>query len=119
MRLLIYIIIFTFLGACAFGTAHEQFIDSMDTVVAGGYTISDLDYDPKYPHGYFTADSRYLENTETLDNGDMKYNYKRPFLWEGRYCHYYLIARGEDQAIISWGFNTDKSDPKRECGRSG
>ena len=107
------------IGACTIGTAHEQFINSMNSVIASGATISERDYDPKYPNGKFVADSRYLEGRETLGNGDVKYNYKRPNLWEGRYCHYYLVASGPDQKIISWGFNTEKSDPKKECGSSG
>jgi hypothetical protein len=114
-----FIVFVTVLTACSFGTAHQQFTSSMDTVVASGYTISELDYDPEYPHGYFAANSKYLEGKETLNNGDVKYNYKRPYLWEGRYCHYYLVARGPEQEIVSWGFNAEKSDPKKECGRSG
>lgn len=104
---------------CTISTAHQQFIDSMNDGLLGNKKIYDLDYDPQYPQGYFIADHRYLTGKEFLKRGLVKYHYARPNLWEGRYCHYYLIVKSDTQEVLGWGFDSELSEPTKECGSSG
>jgi len=107
------------LGGCtSFGTAHDAFINMMNTYIDQKKTINELEYDPKYPHGYYIANRDYLTSIETVRNNTLRYNYSRPNLW-GTYCHYYLDVNKTTNIVLAWGFNVAKGDPKKTCGKSG
>ena len=54
-------LLFVFLvlpGYLSFQSSYEDFIDFMDSHIEIGKTVTQEDYNPRYPHGYFIADSK-------------------------------------------------------------
>jgi len=87
----------------------------MRTVVGNDYTIDQmLGEEPAYG----IAANRYLTDVEELNDGNLRYHYARPNIW-GRHCHFHFVVDGRTRKVIGWGFDYDKSDPTKECGRSG
>lgn len=114
-------------GCTSFGTAHQSFIKSMNNIIAGNIWGSQQDYRgkfvsieqlslPNYSPG--TAEKDDLVSIEKLDNGNNEYHYAKPNLW-GRHCYYYLVVEKVTNKVIGWGFDYEKSDPKKNCGISG
>ncbi len=105
------------LFSCAdmYMNSHQLFIRMMDTYISNDQTIEELKAFSG-PHGIASDD--YLTRIEKLENGDSKYHYDYPNLWE-RYCSYYFFVAGSSQKVIGWGFDYEKGDPKKECGVRG
>ena len=112
-------VLFCSILGCTIGSAHQNFIESVEHTVNRRPNIADLDYNSKYPNGYFLADSRYLTSKEVVNQSVIRYHFARPNIWEGRFCHYYLDVDTASEKVYGWGFDVSKSDPKIECGISG
>ena len=115
MRLLAVSLLFMLSSCAIFHTAHDQFIASMNAVVNGTNTLEQLS-DSHYS-GISPADAK-LIHKESKDNNTAIYHYSRANLWKRR-CHYHLIVNTKTNIVTGWGFDSDKSDPKKECGVSG
>jgi len=109
------VLLFVVLFGCTWKSPHEVFVEDMQTYVGYDVTIERLD---ELSSGYGLVDSGYLTDVETLNDGNLRYHYAHPNIW-GRHCHYYFVVDGRTRKVIGWGFDYDKSDPTRECGRSG
>ncbi len=111
MRLKVLLFVyFFFLFSCSFKPAYYVFVDGMDEAARKNVTIDKIGAFGKY---------KYITMIEDNDNGTAKYHFAKPNLWEGRHCHYYLVVEKESKKVIGWGFDYDKSDPKKNCGISG
>ena len=101
-------------GCVSFLSPYLSFVDGMDTYVHNNQTINKLkEYD-----GHGIASDKYLLAVEPLNNGYSKYHYAHPNIW-GRYCYYYFEVNDISKKVTGWGFDYEKSDPKKDCGRSG
>jgi len=124
MRKSFYVLVVIMAGGCTyFGTSHQKFIEEMDNVVAGKvigarhdktgsfFTLDDLESSDMLGVG----DTDNLIRVEEFEEDKEKYFYKRPTLWEGRFCYYYIIVEKETRRVIGWGFDYKKGDPKKNC----
>lgn len=119
MRRLFYptlLISVVIVGCTSFGTAHQNFVESLNITVRNNVTIDKLsgsNYDPIF------AVPQQLIKIEKQAYGTIRYHYDRPNLW-GRHCYYYLVVDGDSRKVVGWGFDdVEGVDPKKECGISG
>lgn len=99
-------------------SVHQRYIDGINDELLGSPHISDLEYNPDYPNGYFLADERYFTSKEPVDNNYTKYHYARHTLGK-RYCHYHLLVDVRTSQVVGWGFDYELSDPTKECWKAG
>ncbi len=117
------------LGGCTFfGTSHQNFIETMNQIVAGDvigaqqdnrgkFVTIDLVSDPSRLPGI--GEKRDLVKIEHITESKERLHYKRSTLWKDRFCYYYIDIERESRRLISWGFDYEKGNPKENCGISG
>ena len=124
MKKYFYLLVLIIAGGCTyFGTSHQKFIETMDDIVAG--KIIDARHDKT--GSYFILDDLEGSNmpgigdtddlirVEDFEDTKTKFFYKKPTLWEGRFCYYYIIVEKKTRRIVGWGFDYGKDDPKKNC----
>lgn len=116
MKALILAILLT--GCVHFSTAHDRFIRSMDVYLemwrAEGEAWADKGKDGE-PNGFMDPDA--LCSIEELDAELMSYHYAQKMVWG--LCHYHVVVEKRSRLPVRWGFDYDKSNPKKACGVAG
>ena len=95
-------------------TSHELFIDMMDDYIKLNKTLTELETFS----GKGIANVEFKKEIVVLQNGDEEQHFALPNIYDG-YCHYYLLIDKGTRKVKGWGFDLDKSNPRKNCGVSG
>jgi len=110
-KMIFQLLLFLIVGnGCSLKPAYYNFVDMMDEFILYQKTIDTIGYVGK---------AEYLVETEFVGNSREKHHFALPRMSHGRFCHYYLVVDNQSSQIISWGFDYEKSDPRKNCGISG
>ena len=100
-------------SACA--SMHEQFIQSINTMVSNKSTVKQEGYDPRFPNGFYFADEHYLSGKEQRPDGIWVYHFARPMLTGRITCHYNLLVDPDTGIVVGYGFDRELGDPEKTC----
>lgn len=107
---------FVFVSGCiSFKDTHQRFIDEISYKVSLKRPIAKMDYNPDYPTGSYMADFHDLTNKEVRSDGFLIYHYAKGMLTGEYICHYHLVIDPKTDIVVGWGFDTEFSDPQKNC----
>ncbi|MBK8186091.1 MAG: hypothetical protein IPK77_01885 [Cellvibrio sp.] len=121
MRILELLIFTLVIASCSslYKTAHQRFIDMMNSICSSGKSLDQLDFNPDYPLGRYLADHRDLTVSEVRLDGLVLYHYSKKMLTGQYICNYHLLVDPNTNIVVGWGFDQELGDPKKGCGIAG